>query len=69
MRHESNDTTTRIDASVRSFEDVYDAHVREVYRYVHQRCRDHALTEDITQETFVAAIREHDEAGSITIAP
>ena len=68
MRHESNDTTTRIDPSVRSFEDVYDAHVREVYRYVHQRCRDHALTEDITQETFVAAIREHDDPGSITIA-
>ena len=68
MRQDSNDTTTRPDASVRSFEDVYDAHVRDVYRYVHQRCRDHALTEDITQETFVAAIREHDDPGTISIA-
>ncbi|MEM7286405.1 MAG: sigma-70 family RNA polymerase sigma factor [Actinomycetota bacterium] len=53
---------------MQSFEDVYDSHVREVYRYVHQRCRDHALTEDITQEAFIAAIRAHDDPGSISIA-
>ena len=53
---------------MQSFDDVYDAHVRDVYRFVHQRCRDHALTEDITQETFIAAIKEHDDPSAVSIA-
>ncbi len=47
---------------------VYDAHVDEVYRFVHRRCRDHALAEDITQETFIAAIRSTDDPSSISIS-
>jgi RNA polymerase sigma-70 factor (ECF subfamily) len=51
-----------------SFADVFDARVDEVYRFVHRRCRDHALAEDITQETFMAAIRTFDEPTEVTIS-
>lgn len=47
--------------------DVYDAHVDEVYRFLHRRCRDHSLAEDITQETFISAIRSADDPSSISI--
>jgi RNA polymerase sigma-70 factor (ECF subfamily) len=50
-----------------SFAAMYDAHVDEVYRFVFRRCRDHALSEDITQETFMAAIRTTDDPRSISI--
>lgn len=50
-----------------SFANMYDAHVEEVYRFVHRRCRDHALAEDITQETFLAAIRQTDDPNSLTV--
>jgi RNA polymerase sigma-70 factor (ECF subfamily) len=50
-----------------SFAHVYDAHVDEVYRFVHRRCRDHALAEDITQETFMAALRSMDDLQGISI--
>lgn len=50
-----------------SFADMFDDHVDEVYRFVHRRCRDHSLAEDITQETFVTAIRSTDDPSSISI--
>ena len=50
-----------------TFAELYDAHVDEVYRFVHRRCRDHALAEDITQETFITAIRSTDDPSSISI--
>lgn len=50
-----------------SFAHVYDAHVDEVYRYIHRRCQDHTLAEDITQDTFIAAIRATDDPNTITI--
>ncbi len=37
---------------------LYDAHVHEVYRYVHRLCLDHGVAEDVTQDVFVAALRE-----------
>lgn len=37
---------------------LYDAHVREVYRYVHRLCHDHSIAEDVTQDVFVAALSE-----------
>ena len=59
---------TEVDAhSGLSFADVYDANVDEVYRFVHRRCRDHALAEDITQETFMTAIRSTDDPSSISV--
>ncbi|NNE11191.1 MAG: RNA polymerase subunit sigma-24, partial [Ilumatobacter sp.] len=50
-----------------SFADMYDAHVEEVYRFVFRRCRDHALAEDITQETFMAAIRKADDPSTLSV--
>lgn len=47
---------------------VYDRNVEEVYRFVHRRCRDHALAEDITQDTFITAIRTTDDPSTISIA-
>lgn len=50
-----------------SFAQVFDAHVETVYRYVHRRCQDHSLAEDVTQDTFMAAIRSTDDPATITI--
>lgn len=46
---------------------LYDAHVDEVYRFVYRRCRDHALTQDIVQETFMAAVRTTTDPDALTI--
>lgn len=51
-----------------SFAQVYDLYVDEVYSYVHRRCQDHSLAEDVTQDTFMAAIRSTDDPATITIA-
>jgi len=51
-----------------SFAQVYDEHVETVYRYVHCRCRDHSLAEDVTQDTFTAAIRHTEDPSTITIS-
>ncbi|MEZ5225953.1 MAG: sigma-70 family RNA polymerase sigma factor [Acidimicrobiales bacterium] len=61
-------TTDRKAGNTRSFGAMYDVYVDEVYRYVHRRCRDHALSEDITQEAFLTAIRSTDDPDSLTIA-
>lgn len=37
---------------------LYDAHVGDVYRYVHRLCLDRSLAEDVTQDVFVAALNE-----------
>jgi len=50
-----------------SFAQVFDAHVETVYRYVHRRCQDHSLAEDVTQDVFMAAIRNTDDPATITI--
>ncbi len=50
-----------------SFADMYDTHVDEVYRFVHRRCRDHSLSEDVTQDTFMTAIGSTDDPGSISV--
>lgn len=50
-----------------SFAQVFDAHVETVYRYVHRRCQDHSLAEDVTQDAFMAAIRNTDDPATITI--
>lgn len=66
-QHEPKNTTTDSAPWGRSFDELYARHVREVYRFVHQRCRDHALTEDITQETFIAALNSADGPSSISV--
>ncbi|MEM7285837.1 MAG: sigma-70 family RNA polymerase sigma factor [Actinomycetota bacterium] len=50
-----------------SFAQLYDAHVDEVYRYVHRRCQDHSLAEDVTQDTFMTAIRTVEDPSTISI--
>lgn len=47
---------------------VYDAHVETIYRYVYRRCRDHSLAEDITQETFMTAVRYAEDSSKLNIA-
>ncbi len=39
---------------------LYDAHVRDVYRYVHHMCLDHSIAEDVTQDVFLALLGEDD---------
>lgn len=46
---------------------AYEAHLDTLYRYVYRRCRDHALAEDITQETFMSAVHA-DLQTNLTIA-
>ncbi len=65
-QNEIRHATDSVAARTASFADVFDAHVDEVYRFVHRRCRDHALSEDIAQETFMAAIRSTDDPSSIS---
>lgn len=40
---------------------LYDRHVVELYRYVHQRCRDRTLAEDITQDVFLSLARSDED--------
>jgi RNA polymerase sigma-70 factor, ECF subfamily len=49
------------------FAALYEKHAIEVYRYVHRRCRDQALAEDITQDAFLAAVRTVADPASITV--
>lgn len=35
---------------------LYDAHVGRVFAYLHRRCTDRAVAEELTSETFVAAL-------------
>jgi len=39
-----------------AFVAFYRANVTTVYRYLHRRCRDHAVAEDLTQEVFTELI-------------
>lgn len=50
------------------FADVFDQYATEVYRFVHRRCRDHALAEDVSQDTFLAAMRAFDDPSEVTPA-
>lgn len=43
------------------FEAVYQAYFRDVYRYALALCRDAALAEEITQETFFKALEHVDQ--------
>ncbi|MEZ5260731.1 MAG: sigma factor [Acidimicrobiales bacterium] len=36
--------------------DLYDAHVGRVYGYLFRRCADRAIAEELTSETFMAAL-------------
>jgi len=46
---------------------LYERHVVEVYQYVHRRCRDRTMAEDVTHDVFLAAVRTLDDPDSITV--
>ena len=50
-----------------SIADLYDAHVHEVYRFVHRRCQDEQLSQDITQETFLKVLRGSIHPDDVTV--
>ncbi len=39
----------------KTIDDIYQSHVRDVYRYLLSLCHEHHLAEDLTQETFLRA--------------
>ena len=49
------------------FAALYERHAVEVYRYVHRRCRDRALAEDVTQDAFLSAIRTVADPEAISV--
>jgi RNA polymerase sigma-70 factor (ECF subfamily) len=64
--------TTRADARAETqrradFAALYEEHAVAVYRYVHRRCRDQALAEDVTQDAFVAAVRTVVDPATISV--
>ena len=68
MKEQRSRSAKRVRTTSRfTFADVFDAHVDEVYRFVHRRCRDHSLAEDITQETFMAAIRNFNDPSEVSV--
>jgi RNA polymerase sigma-70 factor (ECF subfamily) len=58
-----------LDDEVRTarFTALYDAHVVEVYQFVHRRCRDRAMAEDVTHDAFLTAVRTVDDPNTITV--
>jgi RNA polymerase sigma-70 factor (ECF subfamily) len=49
------------------FAALYNDHVAEVYRFVHRRCRDRAIAEDVTQDTFLTAVRTVQDPTEVTV--
>jgi len=45
---------------VTDFQEIYDMYFRDVYRYALSLCRDEALAEEVTQETFFKALENMD---------
>ena len=43
-----------------NFEDIYDAHFKDVYHFMLSLCKNHGIAEEITQETFVKALENFD---------
>jgi RNA polymerase sigma-70 factor, ECF subfamily len=48
----------------RAFEDLYRAHLRDVYSYAYYRIGNHHDAEDLTEQTFLQAYRHFDRARS-----
>ena len=54
-------------ARAESIAKLYDEHVHEVYGFIYRRCQDEALTEDITQETFLSVVHGKVDPNSVTV--
>ena len=48
-----------MDTERERFERFYRANVDEVFQYLHRRCRDTELAQDLTHDVFMSAIRSH----------
>jgi RNA polymerase sigma-70 factor (ECF subfamily) len=47
---------------------LYDAHVRDVYSYIHRRCGDRGIAQDVTQDVFVTIARTIADPSDVTVA-
>lgn len=54
-------------AAAQAFLALYDRALPEVYGYLHRRCRDDAIAEDLTSETFLAAVKALQDDGETVI--
>jgi len=48
---------------------IYDEAVVDVYRYFHRRCRNRSVAEDLTTETFLAAVESIERGVVETVTP
>jgi RNA polymerase sigma-70 factor (ECF subfamily) len=62
-----SDEPVDLDARRADFAALYRAHVSEVFRYVHRRCGDRAVAEDVTQDVFLTAVRTAGDPHSVSI--
>ena len=49
------------------FTALYDLNVAEVYRFIHRRCRDRVMAEDVAHDTFLTAVKTMDDPSEINI--
>lgn len=54
-------------AAARAFLSLYDRALPEVYGYLRRRCHDEAVAEDLTSETFLAAVRAIKQGDVLTV--
>ena len=54
-------------AAAQGFLALYDRALPEVYGYLHRRCHDQAVAEDLTSETFLAAVKAMQQDGETVI--
>ncbi len=59
------DTREAPEAERARFAALYRANVAEVYRYLHRRCRDTSMAEDLTQDVFMSVMRSGRPIGEI----
>ena len=46
---------------------LYVLHLDQVYRYIHCRCGDHGLTEDVIQDVFVSVVQSRTDPADLTV--
>jgi RNA polymerase sigma-70 factor (ECF subfamily) len=54
-------------AAAQAFVSLYDRALPEVYGYLRRRCQDDAIAEDLTSETFLAAVRALKQGDVVTV--
>jgi RNA polymerase sigma-70 factor (ECF subfamily) len=59
----------RLDADERRarFRVLYDDNAATVYRFVHRRCQDHSMAEDVTHDTFMTAVRTLEDPATVHV--